>query len=142
MLNVTAYQSRNRTYSDVFRSFVTSSYSGVCLGLYRDSCQRMPNGAEVELPIVITTPDASLEILDSDRVLVLIGTHTIERASSRIQRFYRRHRRGGSQRKPSFGFHRSTISKYLGTEEEDSSRGLGKRQSQLSDRQSGSTFYV
>jgi hypothetical protein len=140
-------QSRSCTYSDVFHSFVTSSFSGVCLGLYRDSWQPMPNSTAVELPIVITTPDADLEILDSDRVLVLIGTHTLERASSCIQRFYRRYRRRGGQREPSFGFHRSTISKYLGMEEEHdspvegihhSSRGLSKLQSQ----QSGSTFYV
>lgn len=76
----------------------------------------MGNGKRVELPIVITTPDASLEVVESDRVLVLLGTHTIDRAAFRIQRFYRRRRCRSKDRASSVGFSRSTISKYLGTD--------------------------
>ncbi|DAZ94918.1 TPA: hypothetical protein N0F65_003088 [Lagenidium giganteum] len=82
----------NFKYKDVFKYFAQSTYSGICLGLYRWSTQNMQNGTKLELPIVITTPDAYLEIAKRDRVYVLIGVHTLARAATRIQRFLQRRR--------------------------------------------------
>ncbi|KAL4115803.1 hypothetical protein PRIC2_012809 [Phytophthora ramorum] len=80
------------TYADVFHSFAASSYSGICIGIYRMSTQAMGSSNQVDLPIVITTPKADLEILSSDRLFVLIGVHTLERAAMRIQKRYRLHK--------------------------------------------------
>ncbi|RLN94411.1 hypothetical protein BBJ28_00011173 [Nothophytophthora sp. Chile5] len=80
------------SYTDVFRSFACSSYSGICVGIYRMSTQAMGEANQVELPIVITTPKADLEILSSDQLFILIGAHTLERAALRIQKLYRRHK--------------------------------------------------
>ncbi|ETM39718.1 hypothetical protein L914_14153 [Phytophthora nicotianae] len=80
------------TYADVFHSFAASSYSGICVGIYRMSTQAMGTSHQVELPIVITTPKADLEILSGDRLFVLIGAHTLERAATRIQKQYRRYK--------------------------------------------------
>lgn len=77
------------TYADVFYSFATSSYSGICIGIYRISSQAIRSAYQVEIPIVITTPKASLDILCSDRLFVLIGVHTLERAATKIQQVYR-----------------------------------------------------
>jgi hypothetical protein len=60
------------------------------MGIYRMSTQAMGSSNPVELPIVITTPKADLEILGSDRLFVLVGVHTLERAATRIQKSYRR----------------------------------------------------
>ncbi|EEY57624.1 Voltage-gated Ion Channel (VIC) Superfamily [Phytophthora infestans T30-4] len=80
---------RDCTYANVFHTFASSSYSGICIGIYRMSTQAMGTSHQVELPIVITTPKAELEILSSDRLFVLIGAHTLERAATRIQKRYR-----------------------------------------------------
>ncbi|CAI5716221.1 unnamed protein product [Hyaloperonospora brassicae] len=80
------------TYSDVFRSFAVSSYSGICIGIYRLSTQTIGLSGHVELPIVITTPKADLKLMKSDRVFVLIGVHTLERAATKIQHQYRRYK--------------------------------------------------
>ncbi|RLN63577.1 hypothetical protein BBP00_00004030 [Phytophthora kernoviae] len=80
------------TYADVFHAFTSSSYSGICVGIYRMSTQAMGMSNEVELPIVITTPKANLEMLNSDRLFILIGAHTLERAARRIQTRYRRYK--------------------------------------------------
>ncbi|KAF4322301.1 hypothetical protein BBO99_00004094 [Phytophthora kernoviae] len=80
------------TYADVFHAFTSSSYSGICVGIYRMSTQAMGTSNEVELPIVITTPKANLEMLNSDRLFILIGAHTLERAARRIQTRYRRYK--------------------------------------------------
>ncbi|GMF26038.1 unnamed protein product [Phytophthora lilii] len=80
------------TYADVFHWFAASSYSGICIGIYRMSTQAMGSSNQVELPIVITTPKADLEILSSDRLFILIGAHTLERAATRIQKRYRRYK--------------------------------------------------
>ncbi|KAE8911693.1 hypothetical protein PF005_g10335 [Phytophthora fragariae] len=77
------------TYADVFHLFAGSSYSGICIGIYRMSNQAMGSSNHVELPIVITTPKADLEILSTDRLFILIGAHTLERAATRIQKRYR-----------------------------------------------------
>ncbi|OWZ12968.1 Voltage-gated Ion Channel [Phytophthora megakarya] len=77
------------TYADTFHLFASSSYSGICIGIYRLSTQAMGLANQVELPIVITTPKADLKILSSDRLFVLIGAHTLERAATRIQKQYR-----------------------------------------------------
>ncbi|CAI5745455.1 unnamed protein product [Peronospora destructor] len=81
------------TYSDVFQWFAASSYSGICMAIYRISAQTTGSSSHVELPIVITTPKADLRILNSDRLYVLIGVHTLERAAARIQQRYRRFKR-------------------------------------------------
>uniref|UniRef100_H3HE03 Uncharacterized protein n=1 Tax=Phytophthora ramorum TaxID=164328 RepID=H3HE03_PHYRM len=69
------------TYADVFHSFAASSYSGICIGIYRMSTQAMGSSNQ-----------ADLEILSSDRLFVLIGVHTLERAAMRIQKRYRLHK--------------------------------------------------
>ncbi|KAL3661469.1 hypothetical protein V7S43_013669 [Phytophthora oleae] len=78
------------TYAEVFHAFAASSFSGICIGIYRMSTQTMGSSNQVDLPIVITTPKAELEILSTDRLFVLIGAHTLERAATRIQKRYRR----------------------------------------------------
>ncbi|EGZ16141.1 hypothetical protein PHYSODRAFT_508431 [Phytophthora sojae] len=80
------------TYADVFHSFAGSSYSGICIGIYRMSTQAMGSSNHVELPIVITTPKADLKILSTDRLFILIGAHTLERAATRIQKRYREYK--------------------------------------------------
>uniref|UniRef100_A0AAV1UGX9 Calcium-activated potassium channel subunit alpha-1 n=1 Tax=Peronospora matthiolae TaxID=2874970 RepID=A0AAV1UGX9_9STRA len=80
------------TYSDVFQAFAKSSYSGICIGIYRLSTQTIGLSSHVKLPIVITTPKADLKLLKSDRVFVLIGVHTLERAATKVQQHYRRHK--------------------------------------------------
>lgn len=88
------------TYEDVFHAFVSSKFSGICLGVYRLSTQTTRSGHLVELPIVLATQEPSFELVQTDRLFVLIGIHTLTRAASCIQRFYRRRtrRRGGSSR--------------------------------------------
>ncbi|CAH0490325.1 unnamed protein product [Peronospora farinosa] len=82
-----------RTYADVFQWFAASSYSGICIAIYRISTQTIGSSSHIELPIVITTPKADLNILGSDRLFVLIGVHTLERAAARIQQRYRQFKR-------------------------------------------------
>ncbi|KAG7398851.1 Calcium-activated potassium channel subunit alpha-1 [Phytophthora boehmeriae] len=79
------------TYADVFHAFASSSYSGICVGIYRMSTQALGTSNEVELPIVITAPKADLAMLSSDRLFILIGSHTLERAARKIQARYRRY---------------------------------------------------
>ncbi|CAH0476523.1 unnamed protein product [Peronospora belbahrii] len=81
------------TYSDVFQWFAASSYSGICMAIYRMSTQTTRSSSHVKLPIVITTPKADLKILNSDRLFVLIGVHTLERAATKIQQRYQRYKR-------------------------------------------------
>lgn len=102
-------------YRDLFDAFASGDYSGICLGVYRDSTQSLGHGHPVELPIVITTPHDSFEVVANDKLFVLIGIHTLERAASRIQGCYRR-RKGVRARKASEedSISRSSISKYLG----------------------------
>ncbi|KAG6611317.1 Voltage-gated Ion Channel (VIC) Superfamily [Phytophthora cinnamomi] len=80
------------TYADAFHLFAGSSYSGICIGIYRMSTQAMGSSNHVDLPIVITTPKSNLSILSTDRLFVLIGAHTLERAATRIQKRYRRYK--------------------------------------------------
>ena len=63
------------------------------MAIYRISTQTTGSSSHVELPIVITTPKADLSILNSDRLFVLIGVHTLERAAARIQQRYRKFKR-------------------------------------------------
>lgn len=56
------------------------------------STQAMGSSNHVELPIVITTPKADLKILSTDRLFILIGAHTLERAATRIQKRYREYK--------------------------------------------------
>lgn len=100
----------------------------MCLGVYRNSTQSLGSDHQVELPIVITTPHAEFEVAGDDKIFVLIGVHTLDRAASKLQAFYRK-RRGvkntqqaptavGAQVDP---FSRSSISTYLGGMQQQSS---------------------
>ncbi|CEG40508.1 voltage-gated ion channel superfamily [Plasmopara halstedii] len=82
----------NCTYAEIFHSFATSYFSGICIGIYRMPSQASRMADQSKLPIIITTPKASLEIFCSDRLFVLIGIHTLERAAAMIQQQYRKYR--------------------------------------------------
>ncbi|TMW56686.1 hypothetical protein Poli38472_006696 [Pythium oligandrum] len=50
------------TYQDIFHALASSSYSGICIGVYRLSTQIMRSGRPVEMRVVLTTPDPDFEI--------------------------------------------------------------------------------
>lgn len=102
------------SYGDLFGSFASGAFSGTCLGIYRHSTQSLGAGHHVALPIVITTPHSDFAVVADDRVFVLVGVHTLARAVTRLQAFYRRRRRARTDRTGRVAFSRASISRYLG----------------------------
>ncbi|EQC35915.1 hypothetical protein SDRG_06661 [Saprolegnia diclina VS20] len=95
------YQNQGMTYGSIFRLFAASKYPGIVLGIYRKTSQEMNAGTAVkELPIVLTTPRADVQVLEGDTFFVLYGWHAMEKACVKIQVAFRKCRRTRKVLKP------------------------------------------
>lgn len=75
------------SYGRVFTYFTDHSYSGICIGLYRQPHHCADS--RYRFPIVLTGPQSGFKIQSDDAVYVLIGWHTIEKSARQIQRVFR-----------------------------------------------------
>lgn len=75
------------SFADVYYYFAqTLAFPGVCIGVYRESVQTLNDEFLMELPIVLTAPEMSLQMHRNDRIYVLFGITTLSKAASVIQK--------------------------------------------------------